>query len=61
MADGSEVQFDYHEGWVLWRGVLRPVAVIAAEEQSLAGMALLWGSLLSVEALPGAEVSVSEL
>jgi clan AA aspartic protease len=50
LADGSEVQFDYHEGRVLWHGVMHPVAVIAAEGQPLAGMALLRGSHLSVEA-----------
>jgi len=61
LADGSEVQFDYHEGWVLWHELVRPVAVIAAEGQPLVGMALLRGSRLSVEALPGGEVAVSEL
>lgn len=43
LADGSEVQFDYHEGRVLWHGVVRAVAVIAAEGQPLVGMALLRG------------------
>lgn len=61
LADGSEIQFDYHEGQVLWHDVTRPVAVIAAEGQPLVGMALLRGSRLSVEALPGGEVTVSEL
>ena len=61
LADGSEIQFDYHEGQVLWHDVTRPVAVIAAEGQPLVGMALLRGSRLSVEALPGGEVVVSEL
>lgn len=35
LADGSEVQFDYHEGRVLWHEKARPVAVIAAEGQPL--------------------------
>jgi clan AA aspartic protease len=61
LADGSEVQFDYHEGRLLWHGAVRPMAVIAAEGQPLIGMALLRGSRLSVEALPGGEVTVSEL
>jgi clan AA aspartic protease len=58
LADGSEVQFEYHEGQVLWHGAVRP---IAAEGQPLIGMALLRGSHLSVEALPRGEVTVSEL
>lgn len=61
LADGSEVQFEYHEGRVLWHGAVRPIAVIAAEGQPLIGMALLRRSRLSVEALPGGEVTVSEL
>ena len=61
LADGSEVQFEYHEGRVLWHGAVRPIAVIAAEGQPLIGMALLRRSRLSVKALPGGEVTVSEL
>ena len=41
LADGTEIQFDYHEGQVPWHGHERPVAVIAAEGQPLVGMALL--------------------
>lgn len=61
LADGSEVQFDYHEGRVLWHEKARPVAVIAAEGQPLVGMALLRSSRLLVDAEPGGEVTVSEL
>ena len=61
LADGSEIQLDYHEGRVLWQGAVRQIAVIAAEGQPLIGMALLRGSRLSLEALPGGEVIVSEL
>ena len=60
LADGSEVQFDYHEGRVLWHGIARPVAVIAAEGQPLIGMALLHGSRLKMDAVPGGEVLVEE-
>lgn len=60
LADGSEVQFDYHEGRVLWHGIARPVAVIAAEGQPLVGMALLHSSRLKMDAVPGGEVLVEE-
>ena len=60
LADGSEVQFDYHEGRVLWHGIARPVAVIAAEGQPLIGMALLHGSRLKMDAVAGGEVLVEE-
>ena len=57
LADGSEIQLDYHEGRVLWR----QIAVISAEGQPLIGMALLRGSRLSLEAVPGGEITISEL
>lgn len=60
LADGSEVRFDYHEGRVLWHGIVRPAAVIAAEGQPLVGMALLHGSRLKMDAVPGGEVLVEE-
>ncbi len=37
-----------------------PVAVIAAEGQPLVGMALLRGSRLTVDAVPGGEVLIEE-
>jgi len=60
LADGTEVQFDYHEGRVLWHGHVRPVAVLAAEGQPLVGMALLRGSRLAVDAVPGGQVLIEE-
>ncbi len=61
LADGNEVQFDYHEGRVLWHGTARPVAVIAAEGQPLVGMALLRGSRLTMEAVPGGGVLIQDM
>ena len=61
LADGSEVQFDYYEGRVLWHGVERSVAVIGAEGQPLIGMGLLGGSRLTLDAEPGGEVLVKDL
>lgn len=60
LADGTEVQFDYHEGRALWHGHVRPVAVLAAEGQPLVGMALLRGSRLAVDAVPGGQVLIEE-
>lgn len=61
LADGSEVQFDYYEGWVLWHGFERPVAVIGAEGQPLIGMGLLGGSRLILDAEPDGGVLVEDL
>ena len=46
LADGSEVQFDFHDGRVVWHGLPRTVVAIVAEGQPLIGMALLRGSRL---------------
>jgi clan AA aspartic protease len=61
LADGSEVQFDYYEGRVLWHGSERPVAVIGAEGQPLIGMGLLGGSRLTLDAEPDGGVLVEDL
>lgn len=61
LADGSEVQFDYFEGRILWHGAERPVAMIGAEGQPLIGMGLLGGSRLILDAEPGGEVLVEDL
>jgi len=60
LADGSEVQFDYYEGRVIWHENSRSVAVIAAEGQPLVGMGMLRGNHLILDAEPGGEVRVEE-
>ncbi len=62
LADGSAVRFDYHEGRVLWHGEERAVVVLAAGEAGdpLVGMALLRGSRLTIDAVPGGAVRVEE-
>lgn len=60
LADGSEVQFDYHDGRVIWHGLHRAVVAIVAESQPLIGMALLRGSRLQVDAEPDGKVVVED-
>lgn len=60
LADGGEVQFNYHEGRVLWHRQALSVVVIAAEGQPLVGMALLRGSRLQMDVEPGGEVVIEE-
>ena len=62
LADGSAVRFDYHEGRLLWHGEERTVVVLAAGEAGnpLVGMALLRGSRLTIDALPGGAVRIEE-
>src|SRR5215210_2426551 len=62
LADGSEAWFDYHTGKVLWHGAERDdVIVIAGDGDPLVGMALLGGSRLQVDVVPGGSVVVEEL
>ncbi len=63
LADGSAVRFDYHEGRLLWHGEERAVVVLAAGDagEPLVGMALLRGSRLTIDAVPGGAVRVEEL
>ena len=61
LADGTVVETRYHRGRVLWHGRERGVQVLSAEGGPLIGMALLRGGLLTIEAVPGGEVSVVKL
>jgi clan AA aspartic protease len=61
LADGSEGWFDYHTGNILWHGTEREVVVIASDGDPLVGMALLDGSRLTVDAVPGGIVRIEEL
>jgi clan AA aspartic protease len=62
LADGSVVLMTVHVAEVLWHGRSRPVRVLAAKGgATLVGMALLRGSRLRVDVVPGGSVSVEEL
>lgn len=60
LADGRAVETRYHRGRVLWHGREGGVQVLATKGGPLVGMALLRGSRLTVEAVPGGEVMVEE-
>lgn len=61
LADGRAVETRYHRGWVLWHGQERGVQVLSAEGGPLVGIALLRGGRLTIEVVPGGEVSVARL
>ena len=61
LADGRAVETRYHRGRVLWHGRERGVQVLSAEGGPLIGMGLLRGGLLTIEVVPGGEVSVVKL
>lgn len=61
LADGRAVETRYHRGRVLWHGSERGVQVLAAEGGPLIGMGLLRGGRLTIQVVPGGEVSVVKL
>ena len=61
LADGSFVNLPIYVGWVEWLGDERRVAICAAEGDPLLGMALLHGSKLTIEAVPGGQVIIENL
>lgn len=60
LADGSEVSLGLYEAWVNWHGRTRSVEVLEADGDPLAGMSLLWGSELRLQARPNGEVTIEE-
>jgi len=61
LADGAESLFDVYEGFVLWDGTPRRVAVDAADVDPLVGMRLLRGYELTVQAVVGGQVIIKAL
>jgi clan AA aspartic protease len=61
LADGSVLPFDVYVGTVDWHGQARTVEVESADAQPLLGMALMEGSELRMQVLPGGSVILMEL
>lgn len=60
LADGKAVETRYHQGRVLWHGRERSVRVLSTEGGPLVGMALLRGSRLTIDVIPGGAGTVEE-
>lgn len=60
LADGSTVALEVHEAVVAWHGSPRLVECLMAEGAPLVGMALLRGSRLTVDVVPGGEVRIEQ-
>ena len=61
LADGSVLTFDVYVATVDWNGQPRSVEVEAADAQLLLGMALMEGSELRIQVVPGGAVTIAEL
>jgi hypothetical protein len=61
LADGRDITLRQYEATVLWDGQPRDVMVLEADGGALIGMALLYGSRLTVEVLDGGPVTIELL
>ncbi len=61
LADGRAVETRVHRARVVWNGRERVARVLATEGGPLVGMALLGGSRLWVDIVPGGSVVIEEL
>jgi clan AA aspartic protease len=61
LADGSVLVFDVYVATVNWHGQPRSVEVEAADAQPLLGMALMQGSDLHIQVVPGRPVTIAVL
>jgi len=61
LGDGSETLFDLYEAIVIWDGQYREIDIAESETEPLAGMALLYGYRLQIDAVEGGIVRIEAL
>ena len=61
LADGTSNRHARYPAQIEWHGQLREIAVVSMGAEPLVGMELLRGSNLSVDAVPGGPVTITEL
>jgi clan AA aspartic protease len=61
LGDGTQVMLDIYRATILWMGQPRTVQALAAEGGALIGMALLYGSEVSLRVLDGGPVTITPI
>lgn len=61
LADGTRSAMNAFSASVFWHESPRRVVVIQSEDEPLAGMGLLWGSRISLDALDGGNVTIEQI
>lgn len=61
LAEGSQQRLDQYAARVDWHGQGRVVPALEMPGEPLLGMAMLWGSRLTVDAMEGGAVSIEEI
>lgn len=60
LANDAAEEMEVFAALVSWHGRTRPAPVFAAGDEPLLGMAMLWGSRLTVDAWDGGDVIIEE-
>lgn len=61
IGDGAYATFTTYQATILWRDVLREITVLESEIWPVIGIGLLWQCNLSIDFIPGGNVSITEL
>lgn len=61
LANGALFEFEAYLAEVAWHGRLSDALVLKSDSAPLLGMALLWGSRVTIDALPDGAVTMEEL
>jgi clan AA aspartic protease len=61
LGDGSISSFHYYQGTIFWDGVRRRIPIAASDTEPLLGMDLLDGCRLTIEVIPGGQVTIEVL
>jgi clan AA aspartic protease len=61
LADGTSIALSSYRASVLWDGHWRPITVLEAAGGALAGMSLIYGFRLTIEALDGGAVTIEAM
>lgn len=61
LGDGSTCIFDVYRGLVIWDGEFRRIDINASETAPLAGMSLLYGYRMQLDAIEGGTVTIQSL
>jgi clan AA aspartic protease len=61
LGDGHVVVLDMYLGWVLWHGRTQEVLILQADGGPLIGMALLYGSRVTLDVKEEGKVTIQEL
>ena len=60
LASGEEIRLNGWRGIALWHGRPRHILVLQSDWEPLLGMGLLLGSRVTLDALPGGDVTIDE-